>query len=86
MLDEEVARVARERRAETAGAELMEKLSLARKSMNDSRRLTVCYDTRRKKWIKNIVNGYPECKKDVATVEKLEASYEETLIYDFEIE
>ncbi|KAF8804559.1 hypothetical protein BYT27DRAFT_7213735 [Phlegmacium glaucopus] len=47
--------------------------------------LTGC-ETRRKSRIKNIVNGYPECKKDVDPVEKREVSYEETLIHDFEIE
>ncbi|KAF8805437.1 hypothetical protein BYT27DRAFT_7339899 [Phlegmacium glaucopus] len=37
-------------------------------------------EPRRKKRIKNIVNRYPICNKDLATFEKLEASHEETLI------
>ncbi|KAF8803349.1 hypothetical protein BYT27DRAFT_7214680 [Phlegmacium glaucopus] len=51
-------------------------------------------ETRRKKWVKNTVDGYPICNNDFATVEKPEvssiASYEKTLIQlanaDFEIE
>ncbi|KAF8801870.1 hypothetical protein BYT27DRAFT_7261524 [Phlegmacium glaucopus] len=62
--------------------ELKEKLSDANK-MNGSGRLSMI--ARR-----DARNGYPICNKDFATVEKLWASYEETLLLlanaDFEIE
>ncbi|KAF8802722.1 hypothetical protein BYT27DRAFT_7196452 [Phlegmacium glaucopus] len=60
--------------------ELKEKLSGARKKMNDSGRLlwygvsyTDRWETRHKKRVKNIINGYPICNNDFATVERLEA-------------
>ncbi|KAF8814877.1 hypothetical protein BYT27DRAFT_7205901 [Phlegmacium glaucopus] len=59
-----------------AGAELKElkeKLSGARHKMNDSGRFSWLRDTTQKR-VKNIINGYPICNNDFATVEKLGAS------------
>ncbi|KAF8804432.1 hypothetical protein BYT27DRAFT_7258907 [Phlegmacium glaucopus] len=69
MLDKEVARVVREGRAEAVGAELNGNIVCCEKQHE---RFTEAPMTRRKNRIKNIVNGYPEWKKDEATFEKLE--------------
>ncbi|KAF8798222.1 hypothetical protein BYT27DRAFT_7264828 [Phlegmacium glaucopus] len=69
LTDEEVARVARERRVEAVGVELDGEIVSCEKEHGWFKEVLM---TRRKSRIKNIMNGYPECKKNVATVEKRE--------------
>ncbi|KAF8799772.1 hypothetical protein BYT27DRAFT_7263631 [Phlegmacium glaucopus] len=79
-----------------AGAELKElrRNCLKRETKRSAQGCSHGCETRRRKRVKNIVNGYPICNNEFATVEKLEESsiapYHKTLIQlanaDFEIE